>query len=79
MKNHSLSVFQESYSDYHKINLNKCKPMEPVSIDLPFVHSGFCYVHVYCYVHAYYRYLNLQIICTVNMYKVIDVFWLLFL
>ena len=24
-------------------------------------------------------YLNLQIICTGNMYKVIDVFWLLFL
>ena len=22
VKNHSLSVFQESYSDYHKMNLN---------------------------------------------------------
>ena len=50
VKNHSLSVFQESYSDYHKMNLN-----------VPW------------------NLLVLQIICTGNMYKVIDVFWLLFL
>ena len=50
VKNHSLSVFQESYSDYNKMNLN-----------VPW------------------NLLVLQIICTGNMYKVIDVFWLLFL
>ena len=36
VKNHSLSVFQESYSDYQNelkfLKLHKCKPMEPVSI-----------------------------------------------
>ena len=62
VKNHSLSVFQESYSDYHKMNLNflNCINASPWNLLVLQISKSTDHMHV-------------------NMYKVIDVFWLLFL